>query len=69
MLLMAIQQEKLKRTSPRGSQLDSIGDQITMAAGLVGLFYFELDFIKKNIILILVAFTPYLIQMEITYAR
>ncbi|MFT4575124.1 MAG: hypothetical protein ACI9SI_000022 [Polaribacter sp.] len=40
-----------------------------MAAGLVGLFYFELDFIKKNIILILVAFTPYLIQMEITYAR
>ena len=37
---------KLKITSPRGSQLDSIGDQITLIIGLLGLFYFETNFIK-----------------------
>ncbi len=60
---------KLKITSPRGSQLDSIGDQITLAVGLVGLFYFENEFIKKNIVLIFVVFIPYLIQMVIAYVR
>ena len=43
---------KLKIVSPRGSQLDSFGDQITLIIGLIGLFYFETDFIKTNL-------TPY----------
>ena len=41
---------KLKITSPRGSQLDSFGDQITLVVGLIGLLVFENEFIKKNII-------------------
>ena len=36
---------KLKITSPRGSQLDSMGDQITLIVGLIGLLYFETSFI------------------------
>ena len=40
---------KLKITSARGSQLDSFGDQITLAVGLIGLFYFESNFIKTNL--------------------
>jgi len=60
---------KLKITSPRGSQLDSFGDQITLIIGLIGLFYFETDFIKKNLILILIAFVPYFIQMLIAYFK
>lgn len=60
---------KLKITSPRGSQLDSFGDQITLVIGLVGLLVFENEFIKKNIILISIAFVPYIIQMIIAYFK
>ena len=60
---------KLKITSPRGSQLDSFGDQITLIVGLIGLFYFETDFITTNLILILIAFVPYIIQMVIAYLK
>lgn len=60
---------KLKITSPRGSQLDSIGDQITLTIGLLGLLYFETDFIKKNLVIILVSFVPYIIQMLIAYFK
>lgn len=60
---------KLKITSPRGSQLDSFGDQITLIIGLTGLFYFETDFMKTNLVLILIAFIPYIIQMLIAYLK
>ena len=60
---------KLKITSPRGSQLDSIGDQITLIMGLLGLFYFETNFIKANLFLILIAFIPYIIQMILAYLK
>lgn len=60
---------KLKITSPRGSQLDSFGDQITLLIGLLGLLVFEFDFIHQNYILIIIAFIPYLIQMLIAYTK
>ncbi|MFH4964009.1 CDP-alcohol phosphatidyltransferase family protein [Gaetbulibacter sp. M235] len=60
---------RLKITSARGSQLDSFGDQITLFVGLIGLFYFESEFIKTNIILILVVFIPYIIQMFLAYFK
>ncbi|MFH4967193.1 CDP-alcohol phosphatidyltransferase family protein [Gaetbulibacter sp. M240] len=60
---------KLKITSPRGSQLDSFGDQVTLIIGLLGLFYFETKFIKINWVLILIAFVPYIIQMVLAYLR
>lgn len=60
---------KLKITSPRGSQLDSFGDQITLAVGIVGLLFFETDFMKENLILILVVFIPYGIQMFIAFRK
>ena len=60
---------KLKITSARGSQLDSLGDQITLTIGLIGLFYFENDFILKNLIIIIIAFIPYIIQMIIAYFK
>ncbi|MEL0456002.1 CDP-alcohol phosphatidyltransferase family protein [Flavobacteriaceae bacterium SZ-1-7] len=60
---------KLKITSPRGSQLDSFGDQITLIVGLLGLFYFETDFIKANLTLIIIAFVPYIVQMLIAYFK
>lgn len=60
---------KLKITSARGSQLDSIGDQITLVIGLLGLFFFENAFIKENYLLILLAFVPYLLQMTIAFVK
>jgi len=60
---------KLKITSARGSQLDSLGDQITLAVGLIGLFYFETEFIKNNLFLIIVVFIPYFIQMLLAYFK
>lgn len=60
---------KLKITSPRGSQLDSFGDQITLIVGLLGLFYFKTEFIKTNFTLILIAFVPYIIQMILAYFK
>lgn len=60
---------KLKIVSARGSQLDSFGDQITLLVGLIGLFVFENVFIKANLILIIIAFIPYIIQMIIAYFK
>lgn len=60
---------KYKITSARGSQLDSIGDQLTFGMGLFGLLVFEIDFIKENVVLILVAFVPYLVQMAIAFIK
>jgi CDP-diacylglycerol--glycerol-3-phosphate 3-phosphatidyltransferase len=60
---------KLKIASARGSQLDSIGDQITFVVGLLGLLRFEFDFIKTNLMIILIALIPYIVQMLIAYAK
>lgn len=60
---------RLKITSPRGSQLDSFGDQVTLITGLLGLYFFEIDFILSNLTIILIAFIPYSIQMILAYIK
>ena len=60
---------KLQITSSRGSQLDSIGDQITFTIGLIGLFHFEKEFILKHLWILIIAFSPYILQMIIAYVK
>ena len=60
---------KLKITSARGSQLDSMGDQITLVLGLIGLWVFENTFIRDNLLLIAIAFVPYIVQMLIALKK
>jgi CDP-diacylglycerol--glycerol-3-phosphate 3-phosphatidyltransferase len=60
---------RLKITSARGSQLDSIGDQLTLIMGLIGLFFFENSFIEENYVLILMALVPYLEQMYFAFVK
>jgi len=60
---------KLNISSARGSQLDSLGDQITLIIGLIGLLIFEANFIKTNILLIVIAIIPYMVQMLISYLK
>jgi CDP-diacylglycerol--glycerol-3-phosphate 3-phosphatidyltransferase len=60
---------KLKLTSARGSQLDSIGDQFTLLAGLGGLLVFETEFIRANLLIIIFAFIPYLVQLAMAFKK
>ncbi len=60
---------KLKISSARGSQLDSMGDQLTFLMGLIGLWVFEKPFIKENLLFIAIAFTPYIIQMLLAFKK
>ena len=60
---------KLNISSSRGSQLDSLGDQITLFVAFVGIVVFETEFMKENFLLILIAFVPYIIQMIIAYRK
>jgi len=60
---------KLKITSPRGSQLDSMGDQLTLIAGFIGLLRFEFEFISEQYQWILIPFTLYCIQMLIAFKK
>ena len=60
---------QLEITSARGSQLDSFGDQITLAVAVIGLYFFERDFIIENIYFILIALVPYIFQMIISFMK
>ncbi len=60
---------KYKMTSPRGSQLDSMGDQLTIVVGLVGMYFFRTEFIHKNLLLIIIVFIPYFVQMILAFLK
>lgn len=60
---------KLKITSPRGSQLDSMGDQLTLLVAFIGLLRFEFEFISEQYQWILIPFTLYFIQMLIAFKK
>lgn len=60
---------RLNITSARGSQLDSMGDQITLLMGVIGLYFFETDFIVNNYLLLLIVFVPYGIQMLVALLK
>ncbi|HRV85120.1 MAG TPA: CDP-alcohol phosphatidyltransferase family protein [Saprospiraceae bacterium] len=60
---------RLKICSSRGSELDSLGDQITFTLGLLGVLRFESQFILDHWIWIVIAFAPYLIQMGLAFYK
>lgn len=60
---------RLKITSSRGSQLDSLGDQITLGVAFVGLLVFEHEFILENYRIILIPFFLYFVQMLLAFRK
>ena len=60
---------KLGITSARGSQLDSMGDQLTLLVGFIGLLNFEYEFIREHYLWIIIPFGLYFIQMLIAFAK
>jgi CDP-diacylglycerol--glycerol-3-phosphate 3-phosphatidyltransferase len=60
---------RLRITSSRGSQLDSLGDQITLGVAFIGLFVFENAFIRENYQIILIPFGLYFFQMFLAFNK
>lgn len=60
---------KFKISSIRGSQLDSVGDQLTFAVGLIGVWAFERDFVIENSFWILLGLSLYIFQMVIAFLK
>jgi phosphatidylglycerophosphate synthase len=60
---------RLKISSIRGAQLDSIGDRITFIIGVSGLLVFEKDFLSENYRLIAFALIPYFFSLVFSFVR
>lgn len=60
---------KFKATSILGAKLDSIGDDLTVLAAVVGLLVTQFDFIKKEFTLILILFGLFLIQLTLSLSK
>ncbi len=60
---------KYKVTSRFGSRLDSIGDDLTIAAAIIGLFVIKPEFISSQVILVCILLTLFVLQNIFAYAR
>lgn len=60
---------KYKVTSVLGTRLDSIGDDLTVLVGVIGLFYLEWGFIKEQRILFFILLALFIIQVSYAFAR
>ncbi len=60
---------KQKVTSAFGSKLDSIADDLTVFAAIVGIIVFKPEFLKREIILISVLLTLFMVQMILAFIR
>lgn len=54
---------KYKATSVLGSKLDSLGDDLTVLVGTIGIFQLRFDFIKEQLFIILILFSLFSIQL------
>ncbi len=59
----------LKVVKPEGSQIDSLGDQITFLLGVAGVMVFEWAFIREHYWVIIIAFSPYVLQMILAWLK
>lgn len=60
---------KFKVNSSFGSRLDSIGDDLTVAAGVAGIFIWKPEFIKDNLLPLLVLLGLFIIQLSIALIK
>jgi CDP-diacylglycerol--glycerol-3-phosphate 3-phosphatidyltransferase len=60
---------RYKVTSVMGSRLDSIADDLTIAAATIGMIVFKTEFIKQEIIMFILLFTIFLFQMFLAFMR
>jgi phosphatidylglycerophosphate synthase len=60
---------KYKVTSVMGTRLDSIGDDLTVLVGVIGLVYLKWDFIKEQRLWFFILLALFLIQVSYAFIR
>ena len=60
---------KFKVASVLGTRLDSIGDDLTVLVGVIALFVLKGAFIKEHIIVFIILFVLFLVQIIFAYTR
>lgn len=60
---------KYKVASVMGAKLDSLGDDLTVVAGVIGLFVFKWDFIRQQYIWLLFLLILFLMQVIAAFTR
>ena len=60
---------KYKVTSVLGTRLDSIGDDLTVLVGVIGLFVLRPAFIKEQVIVFIILLVLFLAQTTYAYSR
>lgn len=60
---------RYKATSILGAKLDSIGDDLTILAAVVGLFVTQFEFIKNELTLFLILFGIFFIQLTVSLMK
>ena len=56
-------------TSRQGSRLDSLGDDLTVLAGIVGIFVFKMDFVRQQLVIILILAGLWVVQVGLALIR
>ena len=60
---------KFKVISILGARLDSIGDDLTVLAALIGLLVFKFEFIKEEFVILLILFLLFVFQTVFAFVR
>jgi CDP-diacylglycerol--glycerol-3-phosphate 3-phosphatidyltransferase len=60
---------RFKATSILGAKLDSVGDDLTVLAGAVGLFISEFEFIREQLVVFIALFALFGVQVGLSFYR
>ena len=60
---------KYKVVSIMGSRLDSIGDDLTVFSAIIGLFVFESEFVRKELMSFIILFSLFIVQTSFALIR
>ena len=56
-------------SSERGAILDSIGDDLTVGVAIIGMFVFKMNFIRQELLLLLIMISLYAMQLFLALVR
>ena len=56
-------------TSKKGSRLDSLGDDLTVLAAFIGMLVFKMDFVRQQLLILLILAGLWLLQLILALMR
>ncbi|HXD78603.1 MAG TPA: CDP-alcohol phosphatidyltransferase family protein [Puia sp.] len=60
---------RFRVTSRAGTELDSLGDDLTVVAGVIGLFVFKMDLVRDQVVIVFMLSVLFLLHTIIALAR